>query len=83
MASCENGISFNHPVEIRNIEIASVIYLDIPEKSCILPVPVIEGGNHGDIAAVYSGFEKIHCQYSVRVDLLTYLTGETNECPIE
>lgn len=70
----------NHPEEIMNIDIDN--YCD---GYIIFPVPNILDGNHRFAAAVWLNrnekFEKIHCIYGGRLDLLDYLTGKTDVMP--
>lgn len=70
----------NHPDEIRDIEIDNLY-----SGSYIFPVPKIIDGNHRFMAASWlynhGKMNKVHCRYGGRLDLLEYLTGQTNECP--
>jgi len=73
----------NHPEEIRDIWIDNECYPGrYPGISRILPIPIIDDGNHRYRAAKYLGFKKIHCQYGGRTDVLAYLTGESDEAPL-
>ena len=53
----------------------------------ICPIPVIVDGNHRFMAAMWlhdqGKMEKVHCMYGGRTDLLDYLTGNTEEQPLE
>lgn len=47
----------------------------------------LEDGNHRFVAAMWlkgkGEMDRVHCLYSGRKDLLDYLTGETDELPLE
>ena len=74
----------NHPEEIKDIWIDNECYHSrYPGMSCILPKPIITDGHHRYRAAAYLGLEKSHCEYSGRTDLLEYLRGDVDECPVE
>ena len=49
--------------------------------SNILPIPIITDGNHRYIASVIRKNEFIPVKYSGLVDLLDYLTGESDVKP--
>lgn len=67
----------NHPKEIKDIEVDN-----IADSHYIFPVPIIADGNHRYMAALYlhklGSMETINCIYVGRVDLLEYLTGESD-----
>lgn len=67
----------NHPEEIKDIQINNIV-----DDNYIFPAPVIEDGNHRYMAALYlhklGSMETINCIYVGRVDLLEYLTGESD-----
>lgn len=64
----------NHPEDIRDIEIDNVCY-----NGRVYPTPIIIDGNHRFLAAMWLNdqgkMQKVHCEYSGRIDLLDYLTG--------
>lgn len=72
----------NHPEEIRDIEIDNLCI-----DNYILPSPIIVDGNHRFMAAMWLSDrglkQKIHCRYGGRLDLLDYLSGKSDECPID
>ena len=72
----------NHPEEIKDIIIDNLCM-----DYYIFPSPIIVDGNHRFVASLYLNekgkMNKIHCRYGGRVDLLDYLTGDSNECPEE
>ena len=72
----------NHPEEIRDIEIDNVSY-----DGYIFPAPTILDGNHRFMAAMWlhdqNKMYKVHCRYGGRLDVLDYLKGEIDECPVE
>ena len=71
-----------NPDEIRDIEIDNIC-----NGKYICPIPVIVDGNHRFMAAMWlhdqGKMEKVHCMYGGRTDLLDYLTGNTEEQPLE
>jgi len=74
----------NNPYEIRDIWVDNKCYHGrYPGTSRILPIPFITDGHHRYRAVAYLGLDKFHCQYSGRMDLLAYLTGENDVKPIE
>jgi hypothetical protein len=72
----------NHPEEIYNIQVDNVC-----NEMSILPIPMIEDGNHRFMAAMWLNDKKkmkrVHCIYGGRKDLLDYLSGNTNKIPME
>lgn len=71
-----------HPQEIKDIDIDNVCY-----EGYIFPAPTIVDGNHRFMAAMWLNnhgkMNKVHCTYGGRLDVLDYLTGETDICPEE
>ena len=49
----------------------------------IYPEPIITDGNHRFMAHVWKKLKTIPASYGGRVDLLEYLTGESDEIPID
>lgn len=71
----------NHPEEICDIEIDNRC-----DGLSILAEPIIQDGNHRYLAAAWLcskglGMKKIPCRYGGRLDLLSYLTGESDDRP--
>ena len=70
----------NHPEEIKDIEIDNMC-----DDFGIIPAPVVIDGNHRLLAAIWlnknRGLEKIHSMYGGDLDLLDYLTGESDDKP--
>ena len=72
----------NHPEEIKEIMVDNLCV-----NGTIVPEPLIYDGNHRFMAACWlhknRNFEKIACVYGGLVDLLDYLTGESDKKPQE
>jgi hypothetical protein len=49
----------------------------------IYPEPIITDGNHRFLAHVWKKLKTIPASYGGRVDLLEYLTGESEEMPVD
>lgn len=68
----------NHQDEIKNIELDNECV-----ASYVLPQVVLIDGWHRLFAAIILKLEKIEVRYGGRTDLLQYLSGKTNEEPID
>lgn len=72
----------NHPEEIKDIEIDNMC-----NGMYICPIPIIVDGHHRFMAAMWLNsqgkMDKIHCMYGGREDVLDYLTGNIDKCPVE